>query len=101
MRHEIVIGVDLGQRRDYTAFAVVEVKEWVEEVVPAWLRAAEREVRFRVRHVERLPLGSEYRAAVERVRELVVAAVGLPVTVVVDATGVGAPVVEEMQRADL
>ena len=72
MRHEIVIGVDLGQRRD-----------------SAWLRLAESPVQFRVRHVERLALGSEYRAAVERARELVAETGGWAATFVVDGTGVG------------
>lgn len=101
MRREVIIGVDLGQRRDYTALVAVEVVELVERVEPAWLRPPVRQVQYWVRHGERLPLGSPFREAVRRVRELVGEAKLLPVTVVVDGTGVGAPVVEEMQRADV
>lgn len=51
------VGVDLGQKRDHAAIAVVE-REPGEEAV-------------RVRHLERMALGTPYPRVVTRVRELV------------------------------
>jgi hypothetical protein len=60
------------------------------------------ERRYRVRFLERIALGTPYPSVVERVREVVRAKplVGR-CTLVVDATGVGAPVVDLLQRAQL
>jgi hypothetical protein len=71
----------LGQARDYTAVAVVEHG-----------RSA-----LRVRHVERVALGTSYVAVVERVAR--VAREALASRVVVDGTGVGAPVVDLLREA--
>ena len=60
----------MGKRRDPTAIAVVERAE----LVGAWdaFQAAYRQwVEYRVRHVERMRLGTAYPEVVERVREVV------------------------------
>ncbi len=75
------IGLDLGQRRDYSAVAVVEKTDCLH-----------------VRHLERLALGTPYAAVVARVSEMAWhRELRGNVRVVVDATGVGAPVVEMMR----
>jgi hypothetical protein len=62
----------------------------------------EREVRRVVRLAETLPLGTAYPEVVERVREVVQRPrVQGRCIVAVDATGVGAPVVEMSTRGDV
>jgi hypothetical protein len=75
------IGVDLGQKVDFTAIAVVEKK-------------AESRVVF-VRHLERMALGTSYIDVARRVSSLLwhPKLVGQS-RVVLDATGVGAPVLD-------
>ncbi len=80
------VGLDLGQRRDHTAIAVLEC-------------AGGGMV---VRHAERVMLGTPWARVVERVRAIVkhpkmAGQCGL----VVDATGVGSPVVEMLRGAGL
>lgn len=90
------IGIDLGQRRDHTAVAVVERMELYQAFQAPELH------HLQVRYLERVPLGMSYPAVVERVRA-VSRAVGKegPFTFVVDATGVGAPVVDLMRAGRL
>jgi len=99
------IGIDVGQKVDPTAIAVMEVER----------RGPNQEVNYVGRHLERLPLGTSYpevaarlRAIVAGVRERVPAAytpgVGygpapLDLRVAVDATGVGQPVVDLLAAA--
>jgi hypothetical protein len=80
------VGLDLGQKRDHTAIAVVERLKG----------------RLMVIHLERVALGTSYPDIVARLRELVRSDVLQGrCAVVVDATGVGAPVVDLMQAAGL
>jgi hypothetical protein len=55
----VTVGVDIGQRRDPTAIAVVEQER----------RGSE--THHIVRHLERLPLGSPYPAVAERIAAVV------------------------------
>ncbi len=82
------IGLDLGQRQDYSAVAVVERDE--------------RARSMHVRHLERLALGTPYTKVVERVGEVAWnPRLARDCRLVVDATGVGAPVVEMLRSARL
>lgn len=106
-----LIGVDLGQQRDYTAISVtdrvfVELPDETPDVVipaaPGWGRLLEPKnptfsVQYRVRHLERPPLGTPYTQVVERVVELVKTLGGEP-ALCVDATGVGRPVTDMLWR---
>ena len=102
---EFYIGLDLGQRQDFTAIAVIERRD-VRHYQFDWMRYTEvedaRAVRHELRHLERMKLGTPWRVVVERVRELAgrLAAAG-GCSVVVDATGVGGPVVERLREAEL
>ncbi len=92
----VFIAVDLGKRQDPTAIVVLERAEqrvaWTPNVFMG----------FHVRYLERMPLGTAYTRVVERIRELSRdPRVGNRCKVVVDATGVGAPVVDMLRRADL
>ena len=90
------VGLDLGQRQDHSAVAIVERPE----LRHAWL--ATRRDPLLVRRVERLVLGTPYPQVVERVREIVYGiALAGQCALVVDGTGVGAPVVDMLRRAGL
>ena len=84
--NRFIVGLDLGQAQDFTALAVVEC---VGED-------------YHVRHLERLRLGTPYPAIVEHVFGLLARE---PLrgnsALVVDATGVGAPVVDLLRKAGL
>lgn len=95
------VGVDLGQSQDYTAIAVVERAElkgaWDPEEF-AWRKV----VKLRLRHLERVPLGTPYTEVVERAA-LVTRAPQIVecCELVVDATGVGRPVVDLLRKTRL
>jgi hypothetical protein len=82
-------GVDLGQKRDPTALAVVE--------------RGEADGVLRLRHLERMPLGLPYTEVVERLRGRLRSRQlsGGERHVVVDGMGVGSAVVDLLRREDL
>ena len=89
------LGVDLGQRHDPTALAAVErIIQRGPEVDRATFQPVTQAF-YRVRGLRRLKLGTPYPEIVDEVVNVArtVAAQG-PTTLVVDATGVGAPVVD-------
>ncbi len=66
VRERYLVGVDLGQKQDYTAIAVVERWETVGELDRVtWERAVA--VGHSLRHLERLPLGTPYPEVAGRV----------------------------------
>ena len=97
---DFIIGVDLGQARDYTAIAVLErIEELTGEAAHSrWLT----QVRYEMPHLERPPLGTSYPAIIARLKDLIAR---LPaherLKIVVDRTGVGRPVVDLMRAAKL
>jgi len=90
------VGLDLGQKRDHTAVVVVERIDH---------RRAFQGTAFEkllVRYVERMPLGMPYPKIVERVRMIVLCEqLRGCCALAVDATGVGAPVVDMLRAARL
>jgi hypothetical protein len=89
------MGLDLGQAADYTAICAVESVESAEGS-----KAGQRS--YSVRHLERPPLGTSYLAVAARVKELLEAEPLKDHTrLVVDATGVGAPVVDMLRQLGL
>ncbi len=98
------VGLDLGQRRDYTALVVLEklfIPFWGDE----WLYAGKNEkgkTRIIVRAIEKVRLGTPYPEIVEWVHSVVTHHdFQKRTTLTVDATGVGAPVVDLLRRANL
>ncbi len=97
---DFIIGVDLGQARDYTAIAVLERFEELtgEAANGQWLK----QVRYEMPHLERQPLGTSYPDIIERLKELIAR---LPdherLKIVVDRTGPGRPVVDLMRKEKL
>ena len=102
MNRWIWIGVDLGQRRDASAIAVVE-RDWEQATVAEFMRTGiDGQWWFRVRLLERMRLGTPYPDVVRRVRDIAaMSMIAMGRTVVVDGTGVGAPVVDLMRRGNL
>jgi hypothetical protein len=98
------VGLDLGQRRDYTALTVIEKlfkPFWGDE----WLYAGKNEkgtTRLMVRVIERMRLATPYPEIVEWVKAIVTHPdLHKRCTLTVDATGVGAPVVDMLRRANM
>lgn len=88
---DFILGLDLGQSKDYTALAVLEKHS-----------SAQQPAVYHLRHLERPQLGTTYPAIVQRVAWLL----AMPplaggASLVVDATGVGAPVVDLLRQAGL
>ena len=85
---QFYVGLDLGQVQDYSALTVLE-----------WLP---NEYSYAVRHLRRFPLGTPYPRICDEVRALVLRPplVG-KVQLVVDATGVGRPVLDIFRKAQL
>ncbi|MFO0805096.1 MAG: hypothetical protein U0791_18475 [Gemmataceae bacterium] len=84
-------GLDLGQSQDYSALVVVEQCS----------RAGEREHEYRVRHLHRWNLGTSYPAIVADVAGMFSDYPLRDSTLVIDATGVGRPVVDMVTNAGL
>ena len=100
------LGVDIGQKRDPTALAVVEVAARQKDIASLsadrsrasrGAGSSDGELHYFVRHLERLPLGTPYPEVARRIAQVwrrVKHRAGLPPSLFVDATGVGAPVVD-------
>jgi hypothetical protein len=90
------VGVDLGQRHDHTAIAVVQRRSMYPGCPGETLHS------IAVVHVEQMPLGTLYTAVVQRVKEIVEGcALRGSCTLALDATGVGAPIVDMLRGARL
>lgn len=76
------LGLDLGQAQDYTALVIVD-------------RAPDAKgTRYAVPHIQRWPLGTPYPTIVNNVAAIMQSPQLVECTLVVDATGVGRPVVD-------
>ncbi|MGA7234288.1 MAG: hypothetical protein WBY44_01320 [Bryobacteraceae bacterium] len=97
------IGVDLGQRRDFSAIAVVERLSAAagpfDHIRWAEPQPAPRD-EWVVRHLERMPLGTPYTAVAARIVDLARnPRLASRCRLVVDATGVGMPVVDMLRAS--
>jgi hypothetical protein len=83
------MGLDLGQKRDHTAVAVVEREERYVGRAP-----------LVIRHLQRAPLGTGYPAIVAAVKEAIQGdELRGQCSLIVDATGLGAPVMDMLRMA--
>jgi hypothetical protein len=81
---QIFVGLDLGQKRDHSAIAVIER----EEQRLAWMPSLRRGMR--ICYLQRIPLATSYIKVVERVKEIVRhPKLEGRTRLVADATGVG------------
>ncbi len=94
------LGVDLGQRQDHTAMAIVKDVVMTGGAKDAVTFEPLVERRKTVVRVERVALGTGYGKVVDSIRRMVesVALRDCEMVVAVDATGVGAPVVEALRE---
>ena len=91
------IGVDLGQRQNNTAIIVLERFEQCPDENERSQGLGFRK-RYVVRQAERIPLGTPYQVIVKRIKSMVQKLSQLgSVVVVVDSTGIGIPIVEQMR----
>ena len=100
----VCIGVDLGQKRDYSVIAVVTRPEVLTQTMgrQPWQVWVERETgAAELRFLERLRLGTPYEEVVRRIVYIARHEALGPGRrrLVVDATGVGNPVVERIRAA--
>ena len=91
-------GLDLGRRQDPSALSILERRHDHTGRRDPVTFEPELQLRFVLRHVETFPLGTHYFDIVRRICDLVNAAAPLK-TLVVDASGVGAPIVEAFRAA--
>jgi hypothetical protein len=101
MNPEYIVGLDLGQKQDHTAISVLEWAEIGEAVRDAATYEWKRDRVMRLVHLERIGLGTAYPGIVDRIRELLSTPQLAGCTLVVDATGVGLPVVDLLRAARL
>jgi hypothetical protein len=102
-----IVGVDLGQQRDFTAITVIErgyVSAGPLYNAHYWYKGREiyaaREpvkLEYHVRHLERPALGTSYVDVVERILELLISLGEEEVVLAVDMTGVGRPVADMLK----
>jgi hypothetical protein len=97
------VGVDLGQAQNHSAIAVVERAEVLNPQRDPLTWSFRFDTRFHVRHAERIRQGAPYPEVVEHVKALSrrYPLEATNVTVIVDATGVGAPAVDLLRRGGL
>ncbi len=94
------IGLDLGQRADFSAFAAVQHRPGgLPHFLSPWSNPADI---YELRQLQRVSLGTPYTEVVNRVARFI----ALPelkgkATLVVDATGLGAPVVEMIRDKEM
>jgi hypothetical protein len=98
------VGLDLGKRLDYSAVAVVERGEEARFDYLHWMQQSARKGLV-VRFLERIRLGTPYTEVVERVVKIIEQLRDRHVKggrrqLVVDATGVGMPVVDMLRAAE-
>ena len=105
----IYFGLDLGQRHDPAALAILQRLHRNTGVINPVTREYEWQLVFQLRHVERFRLGTPYIQIVDKLHHLIRDTsqgahwLFFPTprpkcTLVVDASGVGAPVVELLRR---
>jgi hypothetical protein len=91
-----IAGLDLGQSQDFTALAILE------RLDGALQNGKRQPAAYHLRHLERPRLGTPYPAIVARVKVLLdTPPLRGNATLVVDATGVGAPVIDLLRQAGL
>ena len=95
----LIISVDLGQINDWTAITITE-RIMRPPTRHEYYSVKDMTKEFHLRHIERPPRGTAYPEIIERIAELRASRklYGIPKTIVIDLTGVGRPVWDEMQK---
>ncbi|MDA2918727.1 hypothetical protein MYX76_04425 [Desulfobacterota bacterium AH_259_B03_O07] len=88
---DFILGLDLGQAQDYTALGILERDG-----------SSKGDRKYQLRHLDRFPLGTPYPAITEKVKQLMEKEpLRGHVLMVVDATGVGLPVIDLLNEEGL
>ena len=100
LRRGFVIGLDLGQANDFTALTIVD------RVAEGVASADEKNIgpmQYEIPHLQRFKLGTPYPDIAAAVGKIMVALPKReqPPRLIVDATGVGRPVVDLLKKAKL
>ncbi len=98
------MGVDLGQAHDYSAISILEQELYTIQRSPGWVPSLTDVVdnTYLVRYLERFRLGTPYPVIVEKIARLMSEPIMMrDGKLIVDATGVGAPVVDMMRLRKL
>jgi hypothetical protein len=104
---DYVVGVDLAQVRDYTAIAVVtfdEIRKEAVAIAEKLYRLSHKRVsedELPEAHLERMPMGTPYPVVVRTCGASSTPPLQNNAELVVDATGMGAAVVEMLREAGL
>lgn len=96
-----VVGLDIGQRRDFSAIVVLEAREYVDGTRDPVTCDFRRRTVIEMPHLERVPLGTPFAQVVDRVGQVVSDPRLRNCTLVADASGLGAPVIESLRAANL
>jgi hypothetical protein len=105
-----VVGCDLGSVNDSTAISVVSVERGYEltnlyrwDGMFAGLKKKSNDLHFVVKHLHRPRLGTSYPAIIDEVKSILsqLPWLGRKPVLVVDATGLGTPVVHQMRKQGL
>lgn len=98
------LGLDLGQRRDYSAIATLSL-EWSNGRLDHYDYEWKFEPRLVVRDLERFPLGTSYlfypdavKERVDQLNTVTPPSTGRRAYLIVDAGGPGLPVIDELRR---
>jgi len=91
-----LIGVDLGQSHDYTAISIIRREKILDRIHNGVKRYRQYDLAF----LSRCALGTPYPAIIDRLKDLKSKLDGYSV-LVVDGTGVGAPVVDMLRKEKL
>ncbi|MGA7075850.1 MAG: hypothetical protein WBZ42_04805 [Halobacteriota archaeon] len=99
------MGLDLGQVRDYTALAILGHVEFWKKTTETNEREhlEKREHEWHLGHVDRLPLGTSYQDVAKHIKSIIrqFEHEGRGITLIVDATGVGRPVIDSLKEEGL
>jgi hypothetical protein len=101
MVNRIVVGLDIGQRRDFSGIVVLEAREQTDAVRDPVTYDFQRRTVIELPHLERIRLGTPFAQIVDRVAQVVNDPRLKGCTLVADASGLGAPVVESLRAARL
>ncbi len=105
---QYIMGVDLGKKNDYSVISVIKegfhrkAKPTVQDLEVGHEGEVVTTRVWQILHLERIELGTDYTRVIEIVKELLsTAELANNTDLVVDATGVGAPVVDFMRHSGL
>ena len=96
---KVILGLDLGKRRDYTALCAVE--RWQEYRPSPWEKHEAGPSIYHLTYLERFPLDTDYPVQLEGVKRIYENAVEryhVKPEIIIDATGPGVPMLDYFKK---